>query len=53
MLDELRAGGYNMDRFHLVCNRVEREATHRAISLAELLDRAGAWRTARFPETVA
>jgi pilus assembly protein CpaE len=26
MLDELRGGGYNMDRFHLVCNRVERDA---------------------------
>ena len=28
MLDELREGGYNLDRFHLICNRVGRESAH-------------------------
>lgn len=35
MLDELRGGGYNMDRFHLVCNRVERDSIHLEISHVE------------------
>lgn len=28
MLEELRDGGYNLDRFHLVCNRVGLESAH-------------------------
>ncbi|HPD28698.1 MAG TPA: AAA family ATPase [Phycisphaerae bacterium] len=35
MLDELRAGGYNMDRFHLICNRVERDSNNLEISHVE------------------
>jgi pilus assembly protein CpaE len=35
MLDELRGGGYNMDRFHLICNRVERDAAHLEINHVE------------------
>jgi len=35
MLDELRVGGYNMDRFHLICNRVERDSTQMEISHVE------------------
>ncbi|MGQ9649705.1 MAG: AAA family ATPase [Phycisphaerae bacterium] len=35
MLDELRAGGYNMDRFHLICNRVERDSNNLEMSQVE------------------
>lgn len=35
MLDELRAGGYNMDRFHLICNRVERDSNNLEIGHVE------------------
>jgi len=35
MLDELRGGGYNMDRFHLICNRVERDSNSLEISHVE------------------
>jgi pilus assembly protein CpaE len=35
MMDELRGGGYNMDRFHLICNRVERDSSHLEISHVE------------------
>lgn len=28
MIEELRDGGYNLDRFHLVCNRVGLESAH-------------------------
>lgn len=28
MLDELREGGYNLDRFKVICNRVGRESAH-------------------------
>lgn len=35
MLDELRDGGYNLDRFKLVCNRVGQESTHLAVSHVE------------------
>jgi pilus assembly protein CpaE len=35
MFDELREGGYNMDRFHLICNRVERDANNLEISHVE------------------
>ena len=32
---ELRDGGYNLDRFHLVCNRVGQESGHLAIAHVE------------------
>lgn len=31
MLEELREGGYNLDRFRIVCNRVGRESSHLTI----------------------
>lgn len=35
MIDELREGGYNMDRFHIICNRVERDSNNLEISHVE------------------
>jgi pilus assembly protein CpaE len=35
MLDELRGGGYNLDRFALVCNRTGRDSAHLEISHVE------------------
>jgi len=35
MLDELRDGGYNLDRFKLICNRIGRESAHLEIGHVE------------------
>ena len=35
MLEELREGGYNLDRFKLICNRVGRESAHLEIGHVE------------------
>ena len=35
MVDELRDGGYNLDRFRLICNRVGRESAHLEIGHVE------------------
>ena len=35
MLDELREGGYNLERFQLICNRIGRESAHLQVEHVE------------------
>jgi Flp pilus assembly CpaE family ATPase len=35
MLEGLRDGGYNLERFHLICNRMDKESAHLEINHVE------------------